>query len=273
MQTKKRAKSVSFGKKVKETAPIAVEKETVEIPTLVPTPEELQTKQEVAPPPIDLGQETSTPLQEPPIEAIPEKPSVPTEQTLEPQPQPETSAPTPPKSGSSFGKDSYEKEGKSHFFRYFLLLTCVAFLVGLSILAGIFYGLPKYKTMLTNLPILQKPTVTPKPSPTTTVTPTPAKVTSYKIKLLNGSGITGQAAKVKSQLVTAGFTVAVVGNADNSTFTKTIISAQKEVDENYTKKLIETLKKSYDVDTAVKSIPSGVGDANIIVTIGSSLAK
>jgi len=271
MQTKKRAKSVSFGKKVKETAPIAVEKETVEIPTLVPTPEELQTKQEVAPPPIDLGQETSTPLQEPPIEAIPEKPSVPTEQTLEPQPQSETPTATPPKSGSSFGKDSYEKEGKSHFFRYFLLLTCVAFLVGLAILAGIFYGLPKYKTLLTNLPILQKPTVTPKPSPT--ATPTPAKVTSHTIKILNGSGITGQAAKVKSQLVAAGFTVAVVGNADNSTFTKTIISAQKEVDEGFLNKLIDTLKKSYEVDSSIKTIPSGVGDANVVVTIGSSLAK
>lgn len=94
-------------------------------------------------------------------------------------------------------------------------------------------------------------------------------LTKYGVKVLNGSGISGEAAKVKTLLEGIGFKVIGTGNAKESTFTETEISAKKEVDSEYLKILNETLAKSYSISTESAEL-SASGSADVVVTIGSS---
>lgn len=66
------------------------------------------------------------------------------------------------------------------------------------------------------------PEVTTPEATTTPVAPTKS-VSAVTIKVLNGNGISGSAAKVKTTLEAAGYTVSSVTNASKFTYTKTII--------------------------------------------------
>src|SRR3989344_7394913 len=55
------------------------------------------------------------------------------------------------------------------------------------------------------------------------------KLSSYKLAVLNGSGISGKAASVKNKLVLLGFSDVKTGNADNSGYTDTEISLKKNI--------------------------------------------
>lgn len=69
-----------------------------------------------------------------------------------------------------------------------------------------------------------KPTVTPTP----TAKPTPTvKPKGISVRVLNGSGIVGTAAKAAEFLKTLGYEILGTGNAENYNFEKTEISAKK----------------------------------------------
>lgn len=67
-------------------------------------------------------------------------------------------------------------------------------------------------------------TPTSKPSPTPTVVPS-----SYKVSVLNGSGVIGAAGKVKASLETSGFKVTGTGNAANYSFKNTVVQVKSSV--------------------------------------------
>lgn len=76
------------------------------------------------------------------------------------------------------------------------------------------------------------PTQTPDMSPSPSASPTPttsAKPSSYKVSVLNGSGVIGAASKVKEALESGGFTVSATGNADRYTYANTTIRAKENV--------------------------------------------
>jgi hypothetical protein len=163
---------------------------------------------------------------------------------------------------------------KKHSFLFFFFIAFVAFLVGLGGIAG-GYSLVKdhHFTLpsLSSIPFLSEATPTNEPTPITSPTPKEVDLSAYTIRILNGSGITGQAATLKTALTDAGYTVGETGNADSSDYTQTVISAQTNVEQAYLQKLEELLKKTYQVDSTVKTIPS-VGDSQVTVTIGSETA-
>jgi len=69
------------------------------------------------------------------------------------------------------------------------------------------------------------------PSPTATPIPTPTievKKEEIKIKVLNGSGIAGKAAKVRDILKQLGYSQIVIGNADNFDYKITEINTKKD---------------------------------------------
>ena len=112
------------------------------------------------------------------------------------------------------------------------------FIIALLMLAGIF----AYKN--TKMQKINVVTL----SPTPTVMPEPSKaidLSKYPIKILNGSGVSGEASRQKSSLETEGFVVSSTGNADNSNYAKTIIQAKKEVDADFLDKLKIVLEKSF----------------------------
>lgn len=179
-----------------------------------------------------------------------------------------------------------DDSGKKHLVRYFFIIALIAFLVGIAFFAGTFYAVQKKSFSLpVSLPAgvpgftHAKPTPTTAPaSPTVAVSPTVAPVTPLEmstntIKVLNGSSIPGEAAKVKEQLTTAGFKVISAGNADNQDYQNTQISFKNTVSEGYIDKLKEELSKSFEIGTVSKLPPSAAVDADVTITIGSTPAK
>lgn len=106
------------------------------------------------------------------------------------------------------------------------------------------------------------------PSPTLSPTPTVAKVdlSEFAIKVLNGSGIAGQAAKMKDTLEADGFTVVSTGNAPTRVI-ETSIAAKKAVPPEFLKKLISSLSISYTIASDTAALAEDTKDADVIVTV------
>lgn len=116
------------------------------------------------------------------------------------------------------------------------------FIIALLLLGGIFI----YKRGVPSKEKLNAATL----SPTPTVIPTPTitvNLTKYAIKILNGSGVGGEAGRQKGNLEKEGFIVSTIGNADNSDHTDTVIQAKKEVDKDFLDKLKSVLGTSFTI--------------------------
>lgn len=107
-------------------------------------------------------------------------------------------------------------------------------------------------------------TPTPTETPTPTPTPTPAAMDAYSITVLNGSGVSGAAARLKSSLEEQGYTVADTGNADSST--NTFITAGEDVDKAWISDLETYLGKTY---TMGDTVTSSSNPNSVEITIGS----
>ena len=102
-------------------------------------------------------------------------------------------------------------------------------------------------------------------SPTAKPTASPsASLSKYKIKILNGSGIKGEAGKVQTLIESAGFTVLSTGNAATYDYTKTQITIKTGIDPDFVSTLAATLKKSYQLENT-KTVSSQTNDITIIV--------
>lgn len=111
------------------------------------------------------------------------------------------------------------------------------------------------------------PTPTPIIAQQQSPTPTPVAidVSKYKIEVLNGSGIEGEAAKVRGLLEEEKFIVSSIGNADAVNYQKTIIQAKKTIPKEFLDKLKGFLDKSYVLDDTKELDKSEKFDVVIIV--------
>lgn len=345
MQTRKRAKSVSFGKPAKEKKDEEVIEKTHEKHTVekVDAKESITSKESIDEKPVEKAEVVERrPVAEKPQvdtlspesedenkeetsenEAVPEtSPQIPSGQselssspvattlnqtvapvseppppvvtpTQEPIPavtsQPTASqdlSPTLPQSAFTIQNNESdipaepEKE-KKKFGVYFFVVAFLSFILGLGAMAAVSYfglislSIPKLSfSSGMHLPSLlgAKPTLTPMPTPTATPTPVPVNLKQFSIEVLNGSGITGQAAKAQSALTTDGYSVSSTGNAANSNFTTTEIAAKKSVDSAYITKLEQDLGKTYVVNTTIQTL-SDTNTTDVTVTLGSQTAK
>lgn len=165
---------------------------------------------------------------------------------------------------TEFKEKMIEEEQPSSFDptkKNFMWPILFIFIIALLLLGGIFVYKNNTKGEKVNVVTL---------SPTPTIMPQPTKaidLSKYPIKILNGSGVAGEASRQKTNLEAEGFTVASVGNADNSDHTGTIIQAKKEVDKAYLNKLKSVLEKSFVVGEVEEL--SEDSDSNVIIIIGS----
>ena len=90
-------------------------------------------------------------------------------------------------------------------------------------------------------------------------------LTKYEVAILNGSGIGGEAGKVKTILTDAKFVVSTTGNASAYDYTKTIVKAKSTVDAAFVSKLVDTLGTVYVVDKAQTLSTSSTSDVQVIV--------
>lgn len=136
---------------------------------------------------------------------------------------------------------------------------------GVSIVLALVIGLFMYREGATkSIPFptpLEKPQVSPTP------TPQAIDISKYKIEVLNGNGIQGEAAKLKKQLETEKFTVSSIDTAERLNYQKTVIQAKKTVPKEFLDKLKGFLEKLYVLDDVKELDESEKFDA--IVTIGS----
>jgi hypothetical protein len=151
----------------------------------------------------------------------------------------------------------------------FWILIPGIFLLG-AILGGvIFYqkGVSTNSTDSTPAPVTSvEPTVAPTSSPSATV-----DVSKVDVAVFNGSGIAGEAGKVKTILEDAGFTVTSTANAATYDYTKTIIKAKDTVDPSVITKLTSTLSESYEVGD--NQTLSSTSTTDIQIVVGSSKAE
>jgi len=141
-----------------------------------------------------------------------------------------------------------------------------AILILLSLAGGIFiYTQDIIKSAPTPTPTTAA-TPTSTANPTLTQIPKAIDLSLYKIKVLNGSGIAGEAAKVKSLLEEEKFTVSSVGNADKSDYQKTVIQANKNVPQEFIDKLRTFFETSYDLEDGVGLQETNDIDVVIIIS-------
>lgn len=166
------------------------------------------------------------------------------------------------------------KHQKESSFNILWILIPGMLLLGLLI-GGIFayvFGIQKISdTQKSDSSGTQNITVEPRESPTAKPTASPsANLSKYKIKILNGSGIKGEAGKVQTLVEAAGFSVLSTGNAATYDYTKTQITIKTGVDSDFVSALVATLTKNYQLEDA-KTSSSQTND--VTVTVGSLKAK
>lgn len=118
-----------------------------------------------------------------------------------------------------------------------------------------------------------EPTPTPTPemaAPVEEPTAVPeeeADISTFKIKVLNGTAIAGLAAKMKTTLETAGFTVSSTGNADTKDFTQVEIQAKKSVPASVLSKLKDEVGKTYTIGS--EKVLDDTSEDDIVVILGA----
>lgn len=149
----------------------------------------------------------------------------------------------------------------------------VIIIPGILLLGALLGGIIFYQNSLKG-----KPTPTPTPTAAALTTPEPTSSPSaqvnlekYQIKVLNGSGTSGEAGKVQDLLTKAGFVVSSTGNATSYDYTDTVIQVKSDVDTAFVDKLSTTLSKTYSVGKN-QTLSSSSKD-EVIVIVGSSKAK
>ncbi len=152
-----------------------------------------------------------------------------------------------------------EERPRSKLWIYLLFLL-------LSLIGGI---VVMYKQGIFNsvLPGKKVQTAIISPTPTLEITPEPTAVdlSSYKLQVLNGSGVTGEAAKIKELLMVRGFLNVDIGNAEATT--EGIIRAKVDVSQP----VIDVVSES-TTDYKMGMVGSLTSDEkyDLIIVVGSA---
>ena len=175
-----------------------------------------------------------------------------------------TGAPVLSSNETAMKQEQPQKNKKTSFVLLFIVFVICGFVIGVSIL----YLVSQNKLRVPGVTLLAKPTTTTQPAQATP-TPKSVAIATYKVSVRNGSGVAGAAAKAKTTLTTAGFTVDNTGNADTSDHTDTVIQAKSTVDQAAIQKLTQTLAASYTVSSTIGTLDASSSE-DIIVTIGTA---
>jgi hypothetical protein len=162
--------------------------------------------------------------------------------------------------------------------RWWLVLGIVV--LGLSLAGAAFYFWPKEagkspetENLLSPTPETDVASVSATPS-SSTATPsekeekeeTPLDLTKYKIKVLNGSGKVGEAARLSDFLKEKGYRVEELGNAENYDYEETVVQTKQGVEERYREKLDKDLENRYIIITGEQLEESSLAD--LVITVG-----
>lgn len=160
-----------------------------------------------------------------------------------------------------------EKRGPSFFNKKILFAVLVLLLVAGLLGGGIYF----YQSQIKKA---SEPITAPPPSSVVVApTPTPQTVdlSAYSVQILNGSGIIGEAGKVKTLLEEQGFKEFTTGNAKSFEFTNTEVSMKVNIEEAAFDKIKQALGENY---TVIKADPlEDNSKYNIVITIGKKASE
>lgn len=153
------------------------------------------------------------------------------------------------------------------------VMMIIIFILFFSLGGGLVYLFQFYDIKITKKQNISSVAPTPqqeKESEKSKATPTPQTINrlEYKMRVLNGSGIKGEAARIKDILTEEGFDIISVGNAQKSDYTDTVIQAKKEVKNTFLEELIATLQKSNRIATPESSLEKEAQE-DILIIVGS----
>jgi hypothetical protein len=149
-------------------------------------------------------------------------------------------------------------------------------IIGILILVGIL-GFVIYKSATNKTDTaLSEPTpfdnlTAPVDNPTTIITPTPtatikpADRSAVSIEIQNGTGITGEAAYLQTQLKALGYTKVTVGNAGSQTQTATVVTFSDSLSSDIVTELTQTLNSLYQTVTTKTSTTKS---ATVLIVTG-----
>lgn len=92
----------------------------------------------------------------------------------------------------------------------------------------------------------------------------------FKIKVLNGTEVKGEASRIRDYLVREGYSVSLVGNAQDSDYKETSIQVDKDVSAEFITILKGVLGKELILSSEVKVVK--IQDSDVMVIIGSGKA-
>lgn len=182
----------------------------------------------------------------------------------EPLPETTPAEPIPPSPSTSqiFGPVPAEPEAPNK--QLFWILIVVFTLLG-ALAGGVGIYLQDRRPDSAPLPAA----LTPLASPTVSVSPTPEVELSradLTIQILNGSGLTGAAAKAKDYLEELGYGVDTVGNASSTNFSTTQI-AIKDSKKAYLSLLTKDLGEKYTLADKTETLDED-GQYDVVITLG-----
>jgi hypothetical protein len=147
-----------------------------------------------------------------------------------------------------------------------VLLAATAVILLLVILGG---GFLKQKVFMK--PKIQPVAVAPQPSPQATLEPSPSPLlvskAVAKIQIFNGSGVPGQAGKLKDALIKKGFTSIEVGNAASAS-AKTLASFRSNLDPAVQTEVLEVLKPFSPKQTPETVLLSADASFDVVIVTG-----
>ncbi|MGB9706944.1 MAG: LytR C-terminal domain-containing protein [Microgenomates group bacterium] len=153
--------------------------------------------------------------------------------------------------------DGIEERSKPDFLRWGLVALVV--LIGLGIVGGGIFVYQKTLKRKEEKTLIPTPTVslpTPQLTESLEVSPSPTPKLNradLKIKILNGSGVPGAAAKAAEFLEKLGWEGIKTGNADSYDYQKTIIKI-KESKKNYLEMLDTDLASKYTLEEKTQTL-------------------
>lgn len=156
-------------------------------------------------------------------------------------------------------EDIPSQEGESEpssFSSYFLNKTVMIAAVIILILGGSAYAYSQgtFSSLLAST-ATPKEEVTPTVQPTTTPTPAPTEEdkTKLSVQILNGTGTTGQAGKVKARLEKLDYSDIKTANGDTKENTITTVTFSVKVSREYQEEVTKDLEKMFEEVESEKS--------------------
>jgi hypothetical protein len=191
------------------------------------------------------------------------QPDLPEEEVIAPLLEEKPSPTILPPSKMPIRNFSLEGSSNPSPLRWLVIIILVLATAGATALGGYYFLTKPSDVAQTTSQISPSPIISPILEPTAE----PIDLKTLTIEILNGSGVPGEAGKVESLLINAGFGDAQTGNADSYDYEKTEIMVSEKVTTEATQLITKALEE-YELNPV--EVSSSAAEFDISIVVGST---